>query len=83
MATRFVLIHGGFHGAWCGDRALPELERRGHESVAIDLPGHGARKDERSTLADRRDAITEALCPGDVLVRHSGGGCLPFPRPGF
>jgi pimeloyl-ACP methyl ester carboxylesterase len=71
---RFVLIHGGFHGAWCWDRTIPELERLGHESVAIDLPGHGERRDERSTLADRRDAIVAVLQAGDVLVGHSGGG---------
>jgi pimeloyl-ACP methyl ester carboxylesterase len=71
---RFVLIHGGFHGAWCWERTVPELERLGHAAVAIDLPGHGARRDERSTLADRRDAILEVLEPGDVLVGHSGGG---------
>lgn len=71
---RFVLIHGGFHGAWCWERTIPELERLGHEALAIDLPGHGARRDERSRLADRRDAIVEVLQPGDVLVGHSGGG---------
>jgi pimeloyl-ACP methyl ester carboxylesterase len=71
---RFVLIHGGFHGAWCWVRTVPELERLGHQAVAIDLPGHGTRRDERSTLADRRDAIVAVLEPGDVLVGHSGGG---------
>jgi pimeloyl-ACP methyl ester carboxylesterase len=71
---RFVLIHGGFHGAWCWNRVVPELARLGHEAVAIDLPGHGARRDERSTLADRQGAILEVLQPGDVLVGHSGGG---------
>ncbi|MFV8819367.1 alpha/beta fold hydrolase [Haliea sp. E17] len=71
---RFVLIHGGFHGAWCWDRVIPELEKLGHAGIAIDLPGHGSRRDERSTLADRRDAILEVLEPGDVLVGHSGGG---------
>ena len=71
---RFVLIHGGFHGAWCWARTLPELERLGHQAIAIDLPGHGLRRDERSTLADRQGAILEVLQPGDVLVGHSGGG---------
>jgi pimeloyl-ACP methyl ester carboxylesterase len=71
---RFLLVHGGFHGAWCWTRTIPELERLGHEAVAIDLPGHGERRDERSTLADRRDAILAAMRPGDVLVGHSGGG---------
>jgi pimeloyl-ACP methyl ester carboxylesterase len=71
---RFVLIHGGFHGAWCWSRTIPELAKLGHEAVAIDLPGHGARRDERSTLADRCGAILEVLAAGDVLVGHSGGG---------
>ncbi len=71
---RFVLIHGGFHGAWCWERLIPELNKLGHEAIAIDLPGHGERRDERSTLADRRAAILEVLEPGDVLVGHSGGG---------
>jgi pimeloyl-ACP methyl ester carboxylesterase len=71
---RFVLIHGGFHGAWCWSRTIPELEKLGHPAIAIDLPGHGLRRDERSTLADRTAAIVEVLAPGDVLVGHSGGG---------
>src|SRR5207302_8358541 len=71
---RFVLIHGGFHGAWCWSRTIPELERLGHEAIAIDLPGHGERRRERSTLADRREAIVAVLQPRDVLVGHSGGG---------
>jgi pimeloyl-ACP methyl ester carboxylesterase len=71
---RFVLVHGGFHGAWCWDRLIPELERLGHSAVAIDLPGHGARRDEQVTVANRRDAVLAVMEPGDVLVGHSGGG---------
>jgi pimeloyl-ACP methyl ester carboxylesterase len=71
---RFVLVHGGFHGAWCWDLLSPELEQRGHEAIAIELPGHGKRADEAATLATYRDAIVEVLEPGDVLVAHSLGG---------
>jgi pimeloyl-ACP methyl ester carboxylesterase len=71
---RFVLVHGGFHGAWCWSRTIPELERLGQEAIAVDIPGHGERRDEESTLANRRDAIVSVLRPGDVLVGHSGGG---------
>ncbi|MGB8363285.1 MAG: alpha/beta fold hydrolase [Rhizomicrobium sp.] len=71
---RFVLVHGGFHGAWCWSRLVPHLELLGHEVVALDLPGHGERRDERSTLVDRRDAIVAVMRAGDVLVGHSGGG---------
>jgi pimeloyl-ACP methyl ester carboxylesterase len=71
---RFVLIHGGFHGAWCWERVIPHLSALGHEAIAIDLPGHGERRHERSFLSDRCEAILEVLQDGDVLVGHSGGG---------
>lgn len=71
---RFAFVHGGFHAAWCWSRTIPELERLGHTAIAVDLPGHGDRLDEESTLDNRRDAIVSALRPGDVLVGHSGGG---------
>jgi pimeloyl-ACP methyl ester carboxylesterase len=71
---RFVLVHGGFHAAWCWETTIVELRALGHEAVAVDLPGHGARLDEESTLANRRDAIVSVLEPADVLVGHSGGG---------
>jgi pimeloyl-ACP methyl ester carboxylesterase len=35
----FLLIHGAMHGGWCWDRLIPYLR---HQSLAIDLPGHGA-----------------------------------------
>jgi pimeloyl-ACP methyl ester carboxylesterase len=73
---RFVLIHGGFHGAWCFERTIVELERLGHQAVAVDLPGHGERQGETepTTFAGRLDAVVPVLRPGDVLVGHSGGG---------
>jgi pimeloyl-ACP methyl ester carboxylesterase len=71
---RFVLVHGGFHGAWCWERLIPELQKRGHEAVAIDLPGHGERAQELPDLAAYRAAVVEVLQPGDVLVGHSMGG---------
>lgn len=75
---RFVLVHGGFHAAWCWERTIAELELLGHQAVAVDLPGHGALVDAESTLANRRDAIVAALQSGGpekcVLVGHSGGG---------
>ncbi|CAN5603852.1 alpha/beta fold hydrolase [soil metagenome] len=72
--TRFVFVHGGFHAAWCWDRTIAELRRLGHDGIAVDLPGHGARLEEESTLANRAEAIVSVLLPGDVVVGHSGGG---------
>lgn len=72
---RFILIHGGFHGAWCWDRVVPELEKLGHRAVALDLPGHGLRASERpANYRGRVQPILDVLEKGDVLVGHSGGG---------
>lgn len=73
---RFVLVHGGFHGAWCWDRVVDALGGLGHEAIAVDLPGHGERRDESepTTFNGRTTAITDVLEAGDVLVGHSGGG---------
>ena len=71
---RFVLVHGGFHAAWCWSRTIAQLERLGHAAIAVDLPGHGDRLNEESTLDNRRAAIVSVMQPGDVLVGHSGGG---------
>lgn len=73
---RFVLVHGGFHGAWCWSRTIVELERLGHDAVAVDLPGHGVRQDETepTTVEARVASIVEVMQGGEVLVGHSGGG---------
>lgn len=63
---RFVLVHGGFHAGWCWSRTIAELERIGHAGIAIDLPGHGSRLDEESTLANRRAAVAAVLQSGAV-----------------
>ena len=71
---RFVLVHGGFHGAWCWSRTAPELQQLGHDVIAIDVPGHGERAHETATMAGRLEAVVSVLEAGDVLVGHSGGG---------
>ena len=73
---RFVLVHGASHGAWCWDVLIPQLTALGHDAVAVDLPGHGERRNEVATLAGYRDAVVEALRPGDVLVGHSMGSAV-------
>lgn len=47
MAT-FVLVSGSWHGAWCWEYVIPQLEVRGHRAVAAELPGMGA---DRTPLA--------------------------------
>ena len=35
---KLLLVHGAYHGAWCWERFLPELRRRGIEAVTLNLP---------------------------------------------
>jgi pimeloyl-ACP methyl ester carboxylesterase len=71
MST-FVLIPGAGGAAWYWHRVLPELRARGHEAVAVDLPG----ADESAGLPEYADAVTAAIDgrPDVVLVAQSMGG---------
>jgi pimeloyl-ACP methyl ester carboxylesterase len=74
MAT-FGLVHGGFHGAWCWERLIPELAARGHDAVAMDLPSD----DPEATLSDYVAAAVDALAGVEaplILVGHSMGGLV-------
>lgn len=88
--TTFALIHGAWHGAWCWDPLIPELERRGHRAVTVDLPCD----DPSATTMDNATLVAEALAAahtdsdsGDdvVVVGHSLGGItaavVPLLRP--
>ena len=78
--ARFVLVHGAFHGAWCWDPLVAELEAKGHEVIAVDLPGHGddPTPDEDVTLAGASAALCAVLRNGRpaILVSHSMGGVV-------
>ncbi len=73
----FVLVHGGYHGAWCWDQVRPKL---GLPSVAVDLPGRGTRPrtDVPVTIDQCVEAVIEdadeAGLSQVVLVGHSMGG---------
>ena len=74
-----LLIHGAWHGAWCWDDLIPELEARGHAARAIDLPGLGADQtpNDQVTLdayAQRIADEVRAMGPRVWLTGHSMGG---------
>jgi pimeloyl-ACP methyl ester carboxylesterase len=80
MAT-FVLVHGSFHGAWCWERLVPLLTRRGHRVVAPELPGSGSDpapwvnaglRSYATRIAGRIDEESGPI----VLVGHSMGGIV-------
>ena len=86
MST-FALIHGAWHGAWCWEPLIPELERRGHRAVAVDLPYD----DPSATIMDNANLVVEPLAAADaasddvIVVGHSLGGvtavAVPLLRP--
>lgn len=74
--THFVLVHGGWHGAWCWDALIRELEDSGHEAVAVNLPS-----DELGVgAADYAAVVAEQVVPGEsAVVGHSLAGlALPL-----
>ena len=72
-----VLVHGGFHGAWCWERLLPHLVG---PVLAVDLPGRGKHPAEMSEVtveACVRSVLSDMDAAGFgrvVLVGHSLGG---------
>lgn len=72
--TTFVLVHGAWHGAWCWERLVPELETRGHSAITMDLPSD----DPAATFETYADVIVETIgdshAPDIVLVGHSLAG---------
>ena len=61
--TTFALVHGAWHGAWCWERLIPELEQHGHAAIAIDLP------------CDDRDGGVRAYAEA-VLAGTAGAGVI-------
>ena len=76
MAT-FALVHGAWHGAWCWEGLVPELEARGHRPVAVDLPA----EDPDAGLTRYAELTATALRDEDevVVVGHSlGAATIPL-----
>ena len=73
--TRYILVHGSCHGAWCWRDVLPLL----NGAVAIDLPSHGADATpiKDVTLDMYVDAVINEVKKSTepvVLVGHSAAG---------
>jgi pimeloyl-ACP methyl ester carboxylesterase len=66
-----VLVHGAWHGAWCWDPVVEELQRRGVAVDAVELPLTGFADD----ISVAKDAA-EAMGPDTILVGHSYAGLV-------
>ena len=74
--SAFALIHGGGSSAWDWHLVAPELERRGHDPIAVDLPTG----DDSAGWWDYAGAVVEAVGdrPNLIVVGHSMG-CFTAP----
>ncbi len=54
--TRYVLVPGAGGSGWYWHRLMPELTRRGHQAVSVDLPG----ADPDAGLVEYRERIVAA-----------------------
>jgi pimeloyl-ACP methyl ester carboxylesterase len=70
--TNYVLVPGAGGSAWYWHRVVPELRRRGHEAVAVDLPA----ADDQAGLPEYAAAVIDAIggTPDPVLVAQSLAG---------
>lgn len=74
--SRFLLVHGSGHGAWCWRDVTPALEAMGHEVDTLDLPGSGDDTTalEKVSLDAYAQAILARLTAPTILVGHSASG---------
>ena len=79
-----VLIHGLWLDGSSWEAVLPTLQRAGHRTRTLTLPGMESKDADRSkiTLRDHVDAVVAVIDSFDstdaevVLVGHSGGGAI-------
>jgi pimeloyl-ACP methyl ester carboxylesterase len=66
-----VLVHGAWHGAWCWDPVVEELQRRGVTVDAVELPLTGFADDVNAAKV-----AAVAMGADTILVGHSYAGLV-------
>lgn len=79
QSKTYILVHGGWHGAWCWKKVVPLLKTNGNRVLAIDLPGHGDDKTPPATVTlddyvQKIVGVANAQTGPVILVGHSMGG---------
>ena len=77
--ARFVLVPGGWHGAWAFDDVSKVLSSEGHEVQALTLSGLGDEPANGVNLERHIDEVVQAIRGHDtqaILVGHSYGGMV-------
>jgi pimeloyl-ACP methyl ester carboxylesterase len=81
--SRFVLVHGGWHGGWCWGRVAARLRAAGHDVYTPTLTGLGEREHLFTPAVGLETHITDLLnlmrferLSDVILVGHSYGGAI-------
>lgn len=81
QSKTYILVHGGWHGAWAWKKVMPLLEAKGNKVIAIDLPGHGEDKTPASAVS-LQDCVQKLVLAANnqqgpvILVGHSMAGVV-------
>lgn len=83
MSAPIILVPGAWLGGWAWEEVAADLRERGHEVVALTLPGLESTASERSdvSLEDHIEAIVEAVSAAPeppVLAVHSIAGVAGY-----
>lgn len=69
--TTIVLTHGAFHGGWCFEPLVRELDSRGSRAVVLDLPLTDLNADAAAVTA-----VLDNIEGPVLLLGHSYGGSV-------
>jgi pimeloyl-ACP methyl ester carboxylesterase len=69
--TTIVLTHGAFHGSWCFEPLVAELEARGATTALVDLPLTDLTEDAAAVTA-----VLDTIEGPVILLGHSYGGAV-------
>lgn len=77
--SRFILIHGAWHGGWCWEKVVPLLQQAGYRVETPDLPGSGSdttplEEVSLEAYTQRNCQVIDAQEEPVILVGHSLGG---------
>src|ERR1700733_15077123 len=74
----YLLVHGGWSGAWCWQKLAAEFDRRGLKWIAIDLPSSKKGSKPSSDLASDAAAVASTVHRDGhyILVGHGYGGAV-------
>jgi len=81
--SKYVLVHGAWHGSWCWKRVRSALQAAGHEVFTPTLTGVGERSHLNSPQVDLSTHVLDVVnllrweeLDDVVLVGHSYGGAV-------